>query len=144
MGQTADSDRSAPGRESLEKAHRVTDFGLRRPAIRRRLARTVWMGRDDIPEQHVGLELELGERPVDDRRGRLGRAGAGELALRREGQTTDARAAVAGCFADEQVARVSSPVQIGVEALAPQLGIGVLVERVADVRRGQSLDEASH
>lgn len=102
------------------------------------------MRRHGVPEQHVGLELELGERAVDDRRRRLGRAGAGELPLRREGQTADACAAVASRLADEEVAGIRTPVQIVDETLAPQFGIGVLVERVADPRLGQSLDEVPH
>ena len=48
---------------------------------------------------------ELGERAPDDRRGRLGRPAARELALGGERDSGDARAAVAGRLADEQKRR---------------------------------------
>ena len=38
------------------------------------------MGRDDVPEQDVLLEPELGQNAVDDRRAGLGGPAAGELA----------------------------------------------------------------
>jgi hypothetical protein len=47
-------------------------------------ARRAGVGRHDIPEQNIVLELELGEHAVDDRRCRLGGAGAGQLTLGRE------------------------------------------------------------
>ena len=42
------------------------------------------------------------EHRVDDGRGRLGRTGAGELALRGQGDARDARPAIAGRLGDEQ------------------------------------------
>ena len=54
------------------------------------------------------LEPELGEDAVDDRRAGLGRAGAGQLALGRERDPGDSRAAIARGLADEQERRVAA------------------------------------
>ena len=60
------------------------------------------MRRHEVPEQDLVLEPELGQRPVHDRGGRLGRPGPGQLALGGERDPGDARSAVAGRLADEQ------------------------------------------
>ena len=63
------------------------------------------MGRDDVPEQHVVLEPELGEHAVDDRRARLRRPGAVSWRSEVNGMPLDARAAVAGRLPDEEDGR---------------------------------------
>ena len=78
---------------------------------------------------------------MDDRRARLGRTGAGELALRRKRQSTDSGAPVARRLADEEISRLGALVDVRREARATALGVGVLVERLADPRLGQRLDE---
>jgi hypothetical protein len=95
------------------------------------------MRRDDVPQQHALGELELGEDAVDDGRRRLGGARAGELALGRERDARDTRAAVARGLADEEQRRLPVLGEIGGEALAEQAGaraVGVLVVRPADPR----------
>ena len=60
------------------------------------------MSRHEVPEQDVLFDSELRERPVDDRRRRLSRTGAGQLPLRGERDPGDAGAAVTGRLGDEQ------------------------------------------
>jgi hypothetical protein len=106
VGQTPDGDRAAAAGKLLQEAHRVTYFDFRGPAVRSRLTGTMRMSRDDVPEQHVLVDTELVERASDDRRRRLGGPAAGALALGRERHAADARAAVAGGFADQEEASV--------------------------------------
>ena len=80
------------------------------------------MGRHDVPEQHLLVELELGEDAVDDRRRRLGRPGAGELTLGGERDAGDSRAAVAGGLADEHERRIALRVEVGGRAGARRCG----------------------
>jgi hypothetical protein len=141
VSEPPDGDRPAAGGEVFQEAHRLPYFGLRGPTVRQRLPETVRVRRHDVPEQDVVLELELLERAVDDRRRRFGRPGTGELALGRERQPADARAAVAGRLADEEVARAGVPRQVVLQPLAAELRIGVLVERLADAGSGQLVDE---
>jgi hypothetical protein len=141
MREPTDCDRPAAGGELHEEVHRLQYFGLRGRAVRQRLAGTVGVRRDDVPQQDVVLELELREHAPDDRRRRLGRAGAGELALGRERQAADARAAVAGRLADKQVARRRAPRQVVPQPLAAELRAGVLVERRADAGPREPVDE---
>ena len=77
---------------------------------------------------------------MDDRRGRLAGPVAGELALGRERDAGDARAAVAGGLADEQDRRVGARVEVAREPLGEAL-VAVLVERRADPRGGEPLHE---
>ena len=49
---------------------------------------------------------------MDDRRRRLGRAGAGQLPLRRERDAAHARAPVAGCLPDEQDRRFQTGLEV--------------------------------
>ena len=83
------------------------------------------------------------EHRVDDRRGRLGRPGAGELALRGQRNARDARPAIAGRLGDEEEPRVRrlSPDSAASRSRRSR-GAGVLVERLADPRRCESLDKA--
>lgn len=98
--------RDAPDGDHPPAARKLADvrqpgFDLlsRGAAVRASRAR---MRRDDVPEQNIILELELSQDTVDDGRRRLGRACAGELALRGKRDARDARSAIAGCLADEQ------------------------------------------
>jgi hypothetical protein len=143
VSQASDGDRPAAGGDLHEEAHRLSYFVLRGRAVRARVAWKVRMRRHHVPEQDIGVELELRERSVDDRRRRLGRAGAGELALRGERDPADARAAVAGRFADEQVPRVRPPRQVVPQPLAAELRVGVLVERRADAGARELVDESA-
>ena len=96
----------------------------------------------DVPENDVAVDPELLEHRVDDGCGRLGRPGACELAFRGQGDARDARPAVAGRLRDEEEPRSPSLAQIVGETVSPELGAGVLVEGLADPRRGESLDKA--
>ena len=80
---------------------------------------------------------------MDHRGRRLGRAGAGELALGREGETADARAAVAGRLADEQVRRLRPLRQVVPQPLAAELRAAVLVEGRADARPRELVDQVA-
>jgi hypothetical protein len=101
------------------------------------------VGRVDVLEQDVLGDAELGERPVDDRRGRLGRPGPRQLALRGERQPGDPCAAVARRLADEQEARVAARVEIGLEPPAPNrcaCPIAVEIGRLPDAGGDQPVD----
>ncbi len=78
-------------------------------AARRRPVRALGarVRRHDIPEEDVALDSELCEHRVDDGRGRLGRPGAGELALGGQRNARDARPAIAGRLGDEEEARAA-------------------------------------
>src|SRR5919197_2598810 len=103
------------------------------------------MRRHDVPAQHVVFDAELTESAADDRRGRLGWAGPGQLAFRREGDAAYPRAAVPRRLADEQQPSTFVGCQVNGEATPQQAGAGpvaIEVECGADVRSGQLLDEA--
>jgi hypothetical protein len=141
MSQASDGDRPAASGDVFQEAHRLSYFGLRGRPVRQRLAPAVGVRRHHVPEQDVGLELELREGTVDDRRRRLGRTDTGELPLGGERQSTDARAAVAGSLADEQVPGIRPSRQIVHQPLAAELRVGVLVERRADAGPRELIDE---
>ncbi|HEV3477941.1 MAG TPA: hypothetical protein VG144_00675 [Gaiellaceae bacterium] len=141
VGQPSDRDRPAAGGEVFQETHRLPYFGLRRRAVRERLTRTVWVRRHHVPEQNVRLELQLRECTVDDRRRRLRRAGARELTLGGEREPADARAAVAGGLADEEIRRSPAQRQVVPQPLAAELRVGVLIERRADARPRELVDE---
>lgn len=140
--QPADGDGGPADSQMLEKRHGHMYFGRSWPSVRARLARPVRMRRDDIPEQHVLLDVELSEHAMHDRRRRLGGPGAGHLALRRERETADACTAIAGGLADEEIAGALSTIEVARQALSTKLRFGVLVERSADAERRQLFDEA--
>jgi hypothetical protein len=103
------------------------------------------MRRDDVPAERV--ELELRERALDDRRRRLGRPASGQLALGRERDPGDARAAIAGGLAHEQDACSAVLLEIALEPLPPEIrtfAVAVEVERAADARRSEATDELSN
>src|SRR5512132_2124521 len=132
VGQPPDRDRPPVRGKLLEKAHRYLYFGAGGASVRARLARSVRMSGHDVPEQDLVLEVEVAERPVDDRRSRLGGASPGKLAFRRERDAADARPPVAGGLADEEERRRSLPLDIGGETPSTSVRLGVLVERGAD------------
>ena len=107
LREPADGDEAAAARDTFEKRRGSLHLGARRPPIRIRAIGLVWMCRDDVPEEDVVLEPELREHAVDDRRARLGRPGAGELALGGERDPGDARPAVPGGLADQHDRRVA-------------------------------------
>lgn len=113
---TADRQHAPTDRELVGEDPALGDLTSRRHAVRRRGA---GMGGDDVPEQYIALDAELGEDTVDDRRCRLGRPAPGEEALRRERDPGDASAAIARRFTDEQDAGPAASVEIRGEPVAP-------------------------
>src|SRR5262245_56531322 len=99
------------------------------------------MRRNDVPEEHVVGDAELGQDTMDDRRARLRRTRARQLPLGRERDAADACAAVAGSFADEDRRRVAAREEVLAEALAQRLRARVLVVRRADARTRKTFDE---
>ena len=84
---------------------------------------------------------------MDDRRRRLGGAGAGQLALRGERDAGDTRAAVAGRLADEQQRCFLPRFEVREQPLAAHgraLAVTIEVERRADPRAPQPFDELLH
>ena len=99
------------------------------------------MRRDDVPEEDVLDQLELGESTMDDRRRRLCWPCTGELTLRRERDAGDARAPIPRRLADDKETRVTACHEIGGEALAPERRVAVLIERPPDASNGERSDE---
>jgi hypothetical protein len=139
LGDPADGDHAAPACQLTRERQANFDLGSRRRTVRGRGAGMRW---HDVPEQDGSFELELSERAVNDRRGRLAGGRAADLALRRERDSRDARTSVAGRFADEQDRCVGALSQVVVEALRQAL-VAVLVERVADPCRGEPVYQCS-
>ena len=133
-----DRDQAAAARDTFEKRRGGLHLDARRPPIRIRAIGLVWMCRDDVPEQDVVLEPELGEHAVDDRRARLRRPGARELALGRERDPGDARPAVPGGFSHQHNRRAFLRRQVDSQPFSPQARTAVLVERVADPGGGEA------
>jgi hypothetical protein len=100
----------APLGQGLGEREPCGDLGGRRGPVRGLGAR---MGRDDVPEQHLAGEAQLGQDAVDDRRRGLGRPPAGELSLRRERDPGHPGAAVAGRLAHEQEWRRRTRLEVG-------------------------------
>jgi thiamine pyrophosphokinase len=102
------------------------------------------MRRHDVPQEDDVGEIELHEHALDDRRSRLARPGARELALGRERDPRDPCATVAGRLSDEQDTRVPRALEVRGQP-PPQeqsaLAHRVLVEGVADPGGGQVVDE---
>jgi hypothetical protein len=134
-----DGEHASPAGELARERHAGLDLAARRRAIR---GRGAGVRRHDVPEEHGVGEPELGQRAVDDGRRRLGWSRAGQLALGSERDAGDARAAVAGCLADEQQRCFRPGVEVVVEALGEPL-VAVLIERVADARSGEPLYQRS-
>jgi len=99
MRDTPDCEHAASGGELVGVDAPFGNLASRRGAVRRRRAR---VRRDDVPEEDIILDAELGQDAVDDCRGRLGGATTGEQALRRERNPGDAGAAIAGCLPDQE------------------------------------------
>jgi acylphosphatase len=147
LREAADGDDAPATGELGEERRRGLDLGRRRRPVRGRLAGAVWVRRHEIPEEDAVGEPELRERPLHDRGRRLGRAGAGELALRGEGQAGDAGAAIPRGLADDEHGSVPARLEIADEALAPRpraAAVAVEVEGGADARCGELGDESLH
>jgi hypothetical protein len=139
FGDAADREHAAALCELTCKRHASLDLVAGRPSIRTLRSR---MGRDDVPEQNVVLDIEVRENAVDDRRGRLARAGSRQLAFGCERDPGNACASVTGSFADEQQRGVVTFFEVVREALG-EPRVAVLVERVADLRNGEALYQRS-
>jgi len=135
----ADGEHATAARELARERQAGFDFGALWCAVRRCRA---GMSRHDVPEENGVLKLELFERAVDDRRGRLAGRRAADLAFGRERDPRDARAAVAGRLADEQDRSVGAFVEVAIEALGEPL-VAVLVEGVADSCGREALYQCS-
>src|SRR6266511_3214259 len=136
----SDRDHAPAAGELLEKRQGRRDLGGRRPPVRARSSR---MSRDDVPAK--SLQPELGQRPPDDRRRRLGRAAAGELALGGERDPGDSRPAVAGRFPDEEQGCSGLALEVVTQPHPAEIRtrpVPVEVERVADPRGGEPRDES--
>ncbi len=134
-------DNATASREHTRETHASSDLDALRSSIARGRSR---MRGHDVPEENVVLEIELGEYAVDDRRGRLGRTAASELALRGEGNPRDARATVTGSLADEQKLGAGPLFEVRDEALPEEqrpLPLRVLVKGLPDPCCRQLLDE---
>jgi len=81
LGETPHGDQTAAARDIHEEVGRLFHLVACRPPIGIRAIGHVRMCRHDIPEQDVVHDPQLGEGALDDRRGRLGRPAAGQLAL---------------------------------------------------------------
>ncbi len=139
----ADREHPPPARELACEGQPRGDLCTRRAAVETLAA---GVRRDDVPEQHIAVETELGEGAVDNGGGRLGRAQAGQLALRGERDPRHAGATVAGRLAHEQVAGARRLVQVALDPLAQQrraLAVPVEVVGRADPRGSEPLDEPS-
>jgi hypothetical protein len=141
LGHAADGDDAPPLCERTDESKTGGDLGVRRPAVRRRRSR---MGRHDVPEEDVVLDRQLPQDPVHDRRRRLRRAAAGELALRGERDPRDAGSAVARRLADEEDPGASAALEVRGEPSAQEprpRPLGVLVERATDPSGGELVHE---
>src|SRR3954464_4382429 len=136
--QPADGDRDASSGQLVKERRCGLDLGSRRPAVR---CLAAGMRRYDVPKQHVVRDAELREHAMDDRRRRLGGTGAGQLAFGRERNPADPRSAVAGRLPDEDDLRAGARREMGVETIAQERRMRVLVVRLADLGFGQSRDE---
>src|SRR3954447_14595127 len=99
------------------------------------------MRRDDVPQEHLVLNPQLGEHAVDDRRRRLRRARARELPLGRERNAAHAGATVAGRLADQDDPGLATSLEIRTEPLAQVRRSAVLVVRLADSGAGETIYE---
>src|ERR671936_1150069 len=116
---TADRNYEAVEGELLEERLGRGDLAAGRTPVGVGPRGQVRVRRDDVPAQRLLLELELGEHTADDRRGRLRRPGARELALRHERDTRDPCAAVAGRLADEQEGSLRPRLQVAEQPFPP-------------------------
>src|SRR5213593_2876611 len=132
---TSNGEHTAPAPELPRERQCRFDLGACWRAVRPCRAR---VRRHHVPEEDVVLEVQLGKYAVHDRRGCLSRTAAGELALGGERDAGDARAAVAGGFADEEQRCVRALIEVARKALRQAL-VAILVERVADPRSGEAL-----
>jgi thiamine pyrophosphokinase len=137
LGDPTDRDDGTARAHELDVPAAGLHLGAGRSTVRALGAR---MGRDDVPEQDVVCELELGEDAVDDRCGRLDRPLPRELALRGERDTGDTSATVSGSLADEEDSSFSSRLEVRDEPSAKKrcpCSLPVLVEGSPDLRFGE-------
>ena len=109
VGDTTDAENSPAPCQLVGEPQPALDLSACGGAVRIGRAR---MRRHDVPQEHTLLEIELGERAMDDGRRGLGGAGARELALGREGDPRDPRPAVPGSLADENNGRFGACLEI--------------------------------
>ena len=105
------------------------------------------MRRDEIPEDDVVSEAELGEDPLHDRRACLGGPAPGELPLGREGDSAYTSTSVAGRFPYQEDGGRTALRQIDSKAATPHLGspaFAIEVESRPDARAGEALDQSLH
>jgi phosphatidylserine/phosphatidylglycerophosphate/cardiolipin synthase-like enzyme len=141
VGEASDGNDRATAHKRLEERQSGLDLRAQRAPVH---ALGPGMRGDDVPEEDAVGDPELREHALDDRRGRLAGPAAGQLPLRRERQTRDPRAAVAGSLADDEERSVAAGAQIGEQAPAEQRGtlaVTVEVERLADPGSSELADE---
>ena len=136
---SSDREDAAPARELVRERETGLDLGSCRRAIP---CGGSGVRRDDVPEKDFLIEAELGEDAVHNRRRRLARCVAGELTLGGERDPGYACAAVAGGLTEEQDGCVRAGLEVALEALREAV-VAILVERVADSRRGESVYQRS-
>src|SRR4051795_6654924 len=130
-GQAADGQDPAPGGQFGEERIAGGDLDPGRPPVRALRPR---MRGDDVPAE--GVQIESGERPLDDLRARLGRPLARELPLRGERDAGDSGAAVAGRLADKDQRRARVRFEVLAKAAPAQFRAvtrAVEIERRADL-----------
>src|SRR5438132_2454392 len=138
-GEPADGHDPASEGQFLEEGTRGVDFDAYRAPVR---GRRPGMRRDDVPAER--LELQFREDALDDRRGRFGRAAAGELPLGGERDARDACASVTGRLAHEQQQRGPPDLEVLTEPGAAKIrtrSVPVEVERRPDSSRSEPPDE---
>ncbi len=140
LGESAAGQYATSSRQRAGEGQSGFDLGPRGSPVRRRCT---GMRGDDVPAEDVLLEPELLEGGTDDRRGRLGRAGAGQLPFGCEGDPGDTGAAVAGGLADEQDRRVAPLVQIARQPFTEMRRFGVLVVGPANPSGGEPIYQRS-
>lgn len=141
MGHTADAEDSPVHGQLRDEPAPDRDLRARRHSVRGDRSR---VRRDDVPQKHRVLEIELLQRSLDYRRRRLCGSHACELALGREGNSGDPRPSIPGGLADEQDGRRGPCLEIRPKPGTQQPGtppFAVLVEGLADPGRRELLDE---
>ena len=139
LGKPAHGDETASLGQLLQKRPRGRHLPFRRCSVRGLGAR---VGRHHVPTQ--GLELELLQDALHNRRRCLGWTGPAELAFGGERNSGDARPAIPGGFADEEQGGASTFLEVLAQTAAAFVGpfaVAVEVERRSDPRRSESRHE---
>lgn len=143
--ETAHGDHAAAPRKLGHEPPPCHDLPPRGPPIRLRLPATMWMSRNEIPEENVVGHAELGQDAVHYRRARLSGSGTRELALGGEWNPADPRPSVTGGLSDDQEPGSAVRRQVVRQPFAPKLGanaVAVEVEGLPDSSRSKAWDEA--